>query len=258
MDNELLRQAREGRGETLRELASRLGIAVSSVARWEAGARPSGYMQRRLCAYFGKSREELGFGEPEEGERWMAEVVEATEERELSRALLGMWMAYEHRCAQRYGQMVRTVVPWWLGQGWVELCEGHVRLSIGLSREQGAWGEVGRLLCVLAEVLLRREAYEEARGACEEGLGLLRQVGDVSGECCALGRLAWVSLLCGDQTAARRYLAQGWALVRRGRGAMSELWRAQGGWCCGVLSLTLFLTQYDIKIKVPSYHKSTT
>jgi transcriptional regulator with XRE-family HTH domain len=232
MDNELLRQAREGRGESRRELASQLRIAVSSVERWEAGARPSEYMQRRLCAYFGKSLEELGFRRSEDGKRWMAEVRSAVAERSLARALMGMWMASERGSGQLYGQMVRTVLPWWLEQGWGGLGEWHVRQGIGLGREQKAWGEVGRLLCWLAEVLIRREAYGEARGACEAGWRLAEEVGDEAWESEALGRLSFVSLLCGDRTAARSYLAQGWARVRRGRGGLGELWRAQGAAAC--------------------------
>ncbi|HET8842670.1 MAG TPA: FxSxx-COOH system tetratricopeptide repeat protein [Ktedonobacteraceae bacterium] len=59
--NYRLRQERIRRNWRQQELADLLGIAPVTVSRWEGGTQqPSLYYREKLCAFFGKSPEELG------------------------------------------------------------------------------------------------------------------------------------------------------------------------------------------------------
>ena len=57
----LLRQLREGRGQTLRSAAGDLGVAPSHLSRWERGEKaPSGDLQQRAADYYGVDADVLG------------------------------------------------------------------------------------------------------------------------------------------------------------------------------------------------------
>src|SRR5689334_18020651 len=59
--NYRLRQERIRHNWRQQELADLLGIAPVTVSRWEGGTQqPSLYYREKLCAFFGKSPEELG------------------------------------------------------------------------------------------------------------------------------------------------------------------------------------------------------
>src|SRR5437868_622898 len=58
--NELLTKARDKRRWTQLELAEKLGVAESTVRRWERGYAPSRRLRSRLCDLFGMTAEELG------------------------------------------------------------------------------------------------------------------------------------------------------------------------------------------------------
>lgn len=59
---ERLHKLRAERGLTLRELALRTGIAYSSLAQYESGARnPRDEAKIRLAEFFGKSVQEIFF-----------------------------------------------------------------------------------------------------------------------------------------------------------------------------------------------------
>ncbi len=60
--NQLLRQARQERGWTQKDVADRIGAPLDlNVTRWERGtSRPSAYYVQKLCELFGKSASELG------------------------------------------------------------------------------------------------------------------------------------------------------------------------------------------------------
>ena len=59
--NERLRQQRIHRNWRLHELAEQLGVATSTVKRWEQGShRPSRYYRLKLCDLFGQNAQELG------------------------------------------------------------------------------------------------------------------------------------------------------------------------------------------------------
>ena len=60
--NHLLREARQERGWTQKDVADRIGAPLDlNVTRWERGtARPSAYYVQKLCALFDKSASELG------------------------------------------------------------------------------------------------------------------------------------------------------------------------------------------------------
>ncbi len=66
--NHALRNARESLGLTQAELAEQLGIPDKFlVAKWEAGKHvPSPMYRRKLCEFFNKSPEELGFIKPKQ------------------------------------------------------------------------------------------------------------------------------------------------------------------------------------------------
>jgi transcriptional regulator with XRE-family HTH domain len=65
--NNLLRQARQERGWTQKDVADQIGAPLDlNVTRWERGtARPSAYYVQKLCELFGKSARELGLLPPE-------------------------------------------------------------------------------------------------------------------------------------------------------------------------------------------------
>ena len=65
--NHLLREARQERGWTQKDVADRIGAPLDlNVTRWERGtARPSAYYVQKLCALFGKSARELGLLPPQ-------------------------------------------------------------------------------------------------------------------------------------------------------------------------------------------------
>jgi transcriptional regulator with XRE-family HTH domain len=60
--NHLLREARQERGWTQKDVADRIGAPLDlNVTRWERGtARPSAFYVQKLCELFGKSARELG------------------------------------------------------------------------------------------------------------------------------------------------------------------------------------------------------
>ena len=61
VQNHALRQAREARGWSQRELASSLQVGLTTVRSWEAGRRaPGRVFQARLCEVFDLSLEQLG------------------------------------------------------------------------------------------------------------------------------------------------------------------------------------------------------
>ena len=63
--NELLRQARQERGWTQRNLARELSVQVQTVGSWELGTRsPSPPLRHLLCTLFSKTPEELGLQPP--------------------------------------------------------------------------------------------------------------------------------------------------------------------------------------------------
>src|ERR1700736_5997078 len=68
--NFLLRQARQERGWTQKDVADQIGASLDlNVTRWERGtARPSAYYAQRLCELFGKSARELGLLPPQRQE----------------------------------------------------------------------------------------------------------------------------------------------------------------------------------------------
>jgi len=65
--NHLLRQARQERGWTQKDVADQIGAPLDlNVTRWERGtAKPSAYYVQKLCALFGKSARELGLLPPQ-------------------------------------------------------------------------------------------------------------------------------------------------------------------------------------------------
>jgi transcriptional regulator with XRE-family HTH domain len=83
--NHFLRQARELKKLTQRELAEELGTTVLSIGRWERGRIfPSAYFRNRLCEFFDTSAEDLGLireryenisDEDEEADNIMAELI---------------------------------------------------------------------------------------------------------------------------------------------------------------------------------------
>ncbi len=60
--NHLLREARQERGWTQKDVADRIGAPLDlNITRWERGtSRPSAYYVQKLCELFGKSARELG------------------------------------------------------------------------------------------------------------------------------------------------------------------------------------------------------
>src|SRR5206468_9433158 len=60
--NAQLRARRKRAPLTQTELAEQVGVAVTSVRRWEAGWQPQPEHIRRLCAVLNASPAELGFG----------------------------------------------------------------------------------------------------------------------------------------------------------------------------------------------------
>src|SRR5579884_1982031 len=60
--NHLLREARQERGWTQKDVADRIGAPLDlNITRWERGtSRPSAYYVQKLCEVFGKSASELG------------------------------------------------------------------------------------------------------------------------------------------------------------------------------------------------------
>src|SRR5712692_11122284 len=65
--NHLLRQARQERGWTQKDVADQIGAPLDlNVTRWERGtARPSAYYVQKLCKLFGKSASDLGLLPPQ-------------------------------------------------------------------------------------------------------------------------------------------------------------------------------------------------
>ncbi len=62
MENQVLRQARENKGWSQRDVAEQIGTNRFTVTRWERGlAIPSPYYRQKLSALFGMSPWELGF-----------------------------------------------------------------------------------------------------------------------------------------------------------------------------------------------------
>ena len=173
---------------------------------------PSRYLQRQACLFFGCSAADLGFVEEGEG-REVAGLAELS-------------------IAEAYSQAVLSVVPLWLSRGWVELCESHVREGIKSAREEEESDVLPRLLCILADVLLQKECYEEARMACEEGLWRAELRGNEECRYEVLVRLSWVNVLCGQEVRAKHYLAQGWALAPLLEVEVSGLLKTQGVLAC--------------------------
>src|SRR5579864_7634198 len=64
--NHLLREARQERGWTQKDVADQIGAPLDlNVTRWERGtARPSAYYVQKLCELFSKSASELGLLPP--------------------------------------------------------------------------------------------------------------------------------------------------------------------------------------------------
>jgi DNA-binding XRE family transcriptional regulator len=59
--NELLRQARKGRGLGWHAAALDMGVPYGTYCDWEMGKhQPSPFYREIVCRYFGKSAEELG------------------------------------------------------------------------------------------------------------------------------------------------------------------------------------------------------
>lgn len=67
--NTLLRKARLAKGWSQFQLAEEIGVDEKSVQRWETGkSTPRPSLLRVLCDTLAKTPEELGFGDPEEGQ----------------------------------------------------------------------------------------------------------------------------------------------------------------------------------------------
>lgn len=56
-----LRDARIDAALTQEGLAETMGVSSMTVYRWESGQRPHRFLRTRICTFFGKSEEELGW-----------------------------------------------------------------------------------------------------------------------------------------------------------------------------------------------------
>lgn len=67
--NLLLQRERMQHFLTQSELAEIIGVATKTVQRWELGlSTPRAYYMRKLCEYFGKTPEVLGFSDSDQAE----------------------------------------------------------------------------------------------------------------------------------------------------------------------------------------------
>jgi DNA-binding XRE family transcriptional regulator len=61
MDKNLLKEAREEKGLTQTQLARAMKVSSHTVQSWEGGQKPQQSTQVKLCAFFNKTPEQLGF-----------------------------------------------------------------------------------------------------------------------------------------------------------------------------------------------------
>jgi predicted ATPase/Tfp pilus assembly protein PilF/transcriptional regulator with XRE-family HTH domain len=155
--NHLLREARERRQWTHKEVAELIGLPDShTVGRWERGeAFPRSHYRRELCRVFGMSAEELGLdsGRQKKKETPLASPAEDTQKSEplwkvpvVLTSFIGREQEVTEVCTLLRSEGVRIVTL--LGPGGI----GKTRLSIKIAEEMRAGFADGVCFVALATV----------------------------------------------------------------------------------------------------------